>query len=410
MSGVARARYSFDLSRSLTSATLAAAVALGLLSCKDDPVRRRLSDAGLSLSPDAGADGGLAGGRGSAGTVPGSELIPGLGDLGIDGDLGGDLGIDPDLLDPGLLPPGFADAGLFPPDLDPGIGSPPGVPPSGVAGVVGRPCAANADCGPAPLVCILSSSDTAFQSGGPQGGYCSLPCTGTAQCTAVDDLAGCNTAFGFCVGLCTPGAGGLKCGLERPLACLPLAQATSGVCLPTCTSDDSCGPGRFCDLGASGLCQDAPAAGGAVGASCTRATEVDDCAGDICLRFLDPSDGATTVGSFCSANCTFGRVDGCGFDTLSSGTRSAACLQPQDADGAEGDLGFCFPLCDESSDCEQSADGWVCAPFADESLTATLGRAGRCLPIELTSEPGIPEIPDVPGIPELPGFPDLLSR
>ncbi|MEY4550881.1 MAG: hypothetical protein RL685_7076, partial [Pseudomonadota bacterium] len=268
----------------------------------------------------------------------------------------------------------------------------------------------NADCGPAPLVCILSSSDTAFQSGGPQGGFCSLPCTGTAQCAAVDELAGCSTAFGLCLGLCTPGAGGFECGLARPLACVPLAQSTSGVCLPTCTSDDACGAGRFCDLGASGLCQDAPLAGGAVGAACTRANEVADCAGDICLSFLDPSGGATPVGSFCSANCTFGRVDGCGFDTRSSGTRSAACLEAQAADGAAGDLGFCFPLCDESSDCEQSADGWVCEPFANATLTATLGRAGRCVPIELTLEPGIPGIPDVPGIPELPGFPDLLSR
>lgn len=403
MPGIARARYSCYLSRCrwLTSSALAAAVALGLLSCKDDPVRRRLSDAGLSLSPDAGAD--VADGLGSGGAVPGSELIPGLGDLGIDPEQ-----LDPGVFPPGFLPPGFADAGLLPPD--PGIGSPPGVPPASVAGVVGRPCAANADCGPAPLLCIPSSSDAAFQSGGPQGGFCSLPCTSTVECVAVDDLAGCNTAFGFCLGLCTPGAGGLKCGLERPLACLPLTQPMSGVCLPTCTSDDSCGPGRFCDLGASGLCQDAPPSGGAVGAACTLATEADDCAGDICLSFLAPSDGATPVGSFCTANCTFGRVDGCGFDTRSSGTRNAACLQPQQSDGAAGDLGFCFALCDESSDCEQSVDGWVCEPFADATLTATLGRAGRCLPVELTSEPGIPGIPDVPGIPELPGFPDLLRR
>jgi hypothetical protein len=246
-----------------------------------------------------------------------------------------------------------------------------------------------------------------------------VPCASNAECLGADSQSACNTELGFCLGVCTPGASDAKCDLERPLACVPQAAAAFGVCLPTCTSDAACGSGRFCDLGATGTCGDVPPAGGPVGSPCTRETEGTDCAGDICLTFRDPLDGVTPIGSFCSANCTFGRVDGCGFDALSldapgSGTRSAACLQVQDPGGAPGDLGYCFELCDDDGDCEQSAQGWVCEAFPDPGSAAALGRAGRCLPLELASEPGFPglpeESPELPGLPELPAFSERVSR
>lgn len=382
----------------LMGSALATAVALGLLGCKDDPIRRQTSDAGLSLLPDAGP---AATPAGSSDGVPAGGAIPGLG------------------LDPEQLLPGLTDAGLLVPGQGEGA-APGGVLPGVSSGFVGQPCSANADCGSAPSFCIASASDGEFGGGGPQGGFCSLPCTSNAECVAADGRSGCNTELGFCLGLCTPGASAASCDLQRPLACVPLAQPTLGVCLPTCTSDAACGPGRFCDLAATGLCQDMPPLGGSVGAPCTRETEGADCAGDICLTFRDPLDGVTPVGSFCSANCTFGRLDGCGFDSVSlatsGGARSAACLQAQDPEGVAGDLGYCFELCDDGSDCVQSASGWVCEPFPDVDTAAQLGRAGRCLPLELSDEPVLPGLPDdgaaapPEGIPQLPGFPDLLSR
>lgn len=378
---------------------LVAASLLGAPGCKDDPVRRPASDAGLSLLPDAG--GAAPASSGSREGAAGEGIIPGL-------------GVDPALLPPGLAEPGQAapepGGAAVPGGVVPGSVEPGGVvPDSASGGVVGQPCVSSEDCGLAAARCITSDSEGELGSGGPQGGFCTLPCTSDAECLAADGRSGCNTELGVCLGVCTPGSSAAKCDLQRPLACVPLAQPELGVCLPTCTSDAACGSGRFCDLAATGLCQDVAPVGAAVGAPCTRATEGADCAGDICLTFRDPLDGMTPVGSFCSANCTFGRLDGCGFDgsSVSAGTRGAACLQAQDAAGAAGDLGYCFELCDESRDCTQSASGWVCDPFPVAATAAALGRAGRCLPLEL-SEPGLPGLPDgagLPdGIPELPGL------
>ncbi len=376
MPGIARASHSAASSRRLVSVppALLAPLLLGLLGCKNDPVRRALSDAGLALRPDSGAEQGAA-----ASGAPRGENLPGQ----------QGSGAAPAPLVPGSLVPGLVDAGI-PPELglDPPQGGAPGA--GARVGLVGSPCSSGTDCGSAPAFCIPSSSDAEFGAGGPQGGFCSLPCTSNTECLAVDAQSGCNTELGFCLGRCTPGANAAKCGLERALACVPQAGAELGVCLPTCTSDAACGPGRSCDLGATGLCRDLPAAGAGVGAPCTRETESTDCAGGICLSYRDPLDGVTVVASFCSANCIFGRVEGCGFGEPSSAPRGAACLQLQDPAGAAGDLGYCLELCDESSDCQQGAAGWACEPFADLSSALALGRAGRCLPAELSSESAFP--------------------
>lgn len=253
-------------------------------------------------------------------------------------------------------------------------------------GLVGAPCESTADCSTlADFTCLQSTSDVEFGGGGPEGGYCSVQCTSSDECTALDGASLCGlidnaTGIGYCIGLCPLGDVGAKCGEgDRAQACLPIPQqAQLGICIPMCTSDESCGEGRFCDP-SSGLCADAAPVGGPVGAPCTQETQEEDCAGDICLTFSDEDDAV--VGSFCSASCTYLSLSGCGYGPESTGPRSAACLQEQATGGGPGDIGLCFELCDVDTDCIQ--EDWVCSPFSVAVLADELGRQGQCVPPEL---------------------------
>jgi len=251
--------------------------------------------------------------------------------------------------------------------------------PAPFGGEVGSPCTADSQCAGAPLVCIKATSNTEFQQGGPQGGYCSLPCGTNDDCTAVDDISACNTTLHYCFALCIPGMSQVKCGSDRAQACVTV-NTNFGVCIPRCSSDAACGAGRFCDPGGTGLCVDAQVPGGKVGDPCTPATEATDCAGGVCLQYADPNNRSVVAGSFCSGGCTFGLSNGCGFDNVSGGKRQAACLQASDDGGQPGDIGLCFPLCDSNADCAQSGNGWVCNPFNDVNAEQQVGRLGECLP------------------------------
>lgn len=270
---------------------------------------------------------------------------------------------------------------------------------------MGTVCSSDADCptgpdGEAPFVCLLASDTEAFGTGGPQGGYCSLPCTSSVECQALDPLSGClgNEADpGYCISLCTPGVDGpAKCfaggeTVARPQACVSFPQdPTVGACFPMCSSDAACGEGLFCDLGASGLglCTATPPTGGGVGAPCTEATAEDDCISDLCVTLLDPETG-DPAGAFCSGACVFGLIEGCGFDDPSSVVRDALCLQPQQQNGDIGDLGLCFELCDTSADCTQADSGWECVPLSAGGQMAT-GRTGECLPPALGEGGAVP--------------------
>jgi hypothetical protein len=258
---------------------------------------------------------------------------------------------------------------------------------------VGEPCESDSDCrttedGTALLTCITSSSNDAFGIGGPQGGYCSLPCTGNAECQAVDALAGCANLpnGGYCIALCTPGAGTLKCGADRAQACFQTSTDPNdiGGCFPMCTSDAACGGGRFCDFSDAGLglCRDEAPQGGGVGAPCTTATEDVDCASGICLTM---SANGMPAGTFCSANCTFFSGNGCGYDASIGGVREAACIQSRFTGGRGGDLGFCFEMCDVNTDCTQET--WVCNLFNDVEAEMAVGRLGQCVPPALADTP-----------------------
>jgi hypothetical protein len=237
------------------------------------------------------------------------------------------------------------------------------------------------------LICITSTSTTEFGTGAPQDGYCTAVCedaADSADCQAIDGLAICGllddtTGLGYCIGVCQPGDDQtlIKCNADRAQACIQSPQdPTFGACFPVCQSDAACGEGQFCDLGAQGLglCVTTAPEGGEIGAACTDTAMGTDCKSGSCVTLSDPDTGED-AGSFCSANCTYGLVQGCGFDAVvPEGTREAGCVLPQANNGGGGDLGFCFELCDENADCTQP--DWVCTP----GVPPDFGRAGVCVP------------------------------
>jgi hypothetical protein len=248
---------------------------------------------------------------------------------------------------------------------------------------IGAPCTSDASCptgpnGEAPLFCITASSTAEFDTGGPQGGYCSAPCENNLDCQALDGLSACANA-GYCIALCQPGDAdaAIKCFDDRAQACIENPNNPGlGACLPICQSDAGCGPGLFCDLGRGGLglCSATAPVGGDVGAPCAEATQETDCKSGLCLAFQDGS------GSFCSANCTFGLLAGCGFEEEISVPRDAVCAQPQLADGGNLDIGFCLELCDEAADCAQAEAGWICSDDLTPEGQQIVGRLGICQP------------------------------
>jgi len=249
---------------------------------------------------------------------------------------------------------------------------------------MGSPCENDADCpvgpgGETPLTCITQNS-TAFGEGGPQGGYCSMPCTASAECGAVDGPSACNTAAGYCFRLCQPGDSVAKCSGEFQ-ACLPAdAEQGIGVCLPVCTSDLSCGEGLFCNLSQQNgvLCSAEERTGGEVGAPCTPDTEATDCKSGLCVSFQAANPADPPV-SFCSDFCTFGNFEeGCGYNPTSGETRETLCGLTADPAGDVGDLGLCVELCDTAADCGQP--GWGCELFLDAQLEEAFGRDGQCVP------------------------------
>lgn len=225
--------------------------------------------------------------------------------------------------------------------------------------------------------------------GGPAGGYCSLPCAGADNCTAIDPDSDClalTATQSVCVRTCLnqdpTSLGENKC-LTRPdVVCLSevaLGQANfsgarqPGWCLPQCGSDEDC-PGRVCDL-QRGVCVDTRAAGLPIGEACNNNVQ---CAGGLCVA-ATPTDG------FCSAPCVVGQPVGCGYGP-SATKRDAGCLGPRfggflSSEG-DGDTGFCAELCEVDADCLQASRGWVCS--LSDGVRERFGRGGTCFPPSAT--------------------------
>jgi hypothetical protein len=255
--------------------------------------------------------------------------------------------------------------------------------PEGPASLVGRACTEDAQCG--GLTCFTSASND-FLGGGAPNGYCTVDCATDAECAALDNNSQCVVpvpgAQGLCLRTCrsqNPGSvAENKCLGRRDLVCaseayLGLAAYSesrqAGWCYPQCGSDEDC-PGRLCDL-ARGVCTDTASAGLPLGAACTASGQ---CSGALCVQ--------VGVGeAFCSAPCVFGERIGCGYGIAPpTGVRGAACLAPQMSGflSSEGlhDVGFCAPLCSETSECLQADRGWICDQSID--VQTRFNRPGVC--------------------------------
>jgi hypothetical protein len=248
---------------------------------------------------------------------------------------------------------------------------------------VGRACQATPDCG-VGLECFTATSN-AFLGGGPANGYCSTGCTEDAQCTAIDRQSQCVTTPGTPNGMCIRTCLSLdptslaenKCLGRFDVACqspayLGLEDFTgirqTGGCYPQCASNDDCA-GRICDA-ARGVCVDTATAGLPLGAKCANN---EACASRVCV-------GLSTNDSFCSAPCVLGVPVGCGFGLAPETVRGAGCFAPAvngflSSEG-EGDVGLCFELCADASECTQA--GWTCV--TSDATQARLNRPGVCLP------------------------------
>lgn len=267
-------------------------------------------------------------------------------------------------------------------------------PPPPLRGYVGWPCETAADCPVGDdgetLDCISVTDTGKFGEGGPQDGYCSLPCTLDGnECALMDDNSECE-AFdddgnGTCWALCNPGAAenAVKCRAPAQ-ACIPQQDSGLGLCAPVCQSDEACGEGLFCNReGSRSLCSSEPSGAGVVGAACTIATEAADCEGGLCISFqLDGPDPEAV--SFCSANCTLLLTDGCSTAPEGSELRASTCLGLQFEGAGPGDLGYCLEICDSDADCTQA--GYVCT--ANDAINTLESRTGVCIsPLLLTDGP-----------------------
>lgn len=258
-----------------------------------------------------------------------------------------------------------------------GGGGTSGEDPNALTPLVGRACEAAADCG-AGLECFDASSNV-FRGGGAPNGYCSTSCAADADCTSIDRQSQCEE--GICIRTCLSmdptSLAENKCLGRFDVACQSPAfrdQADftglrqSGWCYPQCASDDDC-PGRRCDPG-RGVCVDSVAPGLAFGEKCGGN---DECASGVCV-------GVAANEAFCSAQCVFGVPIGCGFGLAPETPRGAGCFTPAVqgflATEGQGDVGLCFELCAEASECAQP--GWRCV--TSDATQARLNRPGICLP------------------------------
>jgi hypothetical protein len=253
------------------------------------------------------------------------------------------------------------------------------------SGIVGARCDADTACAGGAL-CMRADDTLYLGAGGPAGGYCTLPCADTADCTALDGASSCQPigaeGSSYCVRTCLskdPEPGEAKCLNRTDVVCrsvaaagvvLVAAERQPGLCVPRCGSDSECPVGTFCRVEA-GICAALQAPGLVLGSACEFDT---DCQGNSCE---DRVDGIGT----CTSPCVLGSLAGCGYAREDS-SRDGACLTPVVSAGpfseGAGDLGFCLEMCDVDADCARAAaEGWVCT-LLSAGLVEFFGRAGAC--------------------------------
>lgn len=264
--------------------------------------------------------------------------------------------------------------------------------------MVGSPCQSADDCpvgvGGETLDCITVDDSETFGPGGPQGGYCTLPCTPEgSECADVDDASGCvsfvGAGAGVCMAICIAGPDGVGAKCRAPAqACVPQADDSDvGLCLPVCQSDEACGGELSCNRqGLMSLCGTEASATGVIGSSCTAETEEADCGGAFCVEIDIEAPEDESV-SFCSANCALAIEDACGSRAEGAARRDATCRGGQFQGAVQGDLGYCLEICDVDADCEQADFTCRASPLIEDSEE----RFGVCIPRALLPDEPVPD-------------------
>jgi hypothetical protein len=242
----------------------------------------------------------------------------------------------------------------------------------------GNACTSSATCG--GLQC-LNDLGTGFTY---PNGICSLPCT-PPQSNPCGSIGGVCVTYtsgtaGICLQQCNLGQAAalpaVKCQGRQDEACQPVNQTqqnTPVACLPSCVTNADCGS-KKCHPGL-GVCADTVTPS-PIGAPCTvdATGAASDCGDGFCLTISTSTDGGVSTG-FCSAACTVGAVDACGFtrnpvSSASGPVGACTFVQFQNSLDPTGlglnngdpteDVGFCGQLCDAPADCSLRVPGWGC--------------------------------------------------
>lgn len=196
------------------------------------------------------------------------------------------------------------------------------------AGIAGKACTSNADCGGA--TCATQVTGATLLAAPAPDGYCTGECMVDADCGS----------GGACIGA--------------------LANLLRGQCFATCTADDDCREAYLCSASVMiagvtipSTCRPKPATDqledGVAGQMCTSD---DDCGGGTCLTMTVSlfGTGAALPGGYCSGQCL--EDSHCG----SGGVCAPSPLQ--------GLAGGCYEDCGTDTDC--SRDGYRCRTVGSE--------------------------------------------
>jgi len=260
---------------------------------------------------------------------------------------------------------------------------------SNVDSTLGAPCGRDSDC--ADGMTCATANGTAFGSGGPSNGMCTMACTvGGTECDSLKPGAECfdfgtdSQPQGYCLDACELGRPvdlASKCAGRSDFVCADLGDEDSVLpfCVPHCRSDAECGSGLFCDkTSLLGLCSKTkPAKADPVGTACTPGATPSTCDG-VCLRTSET--GVMPVTGVCAELCAAGFE--CMYPSGAKPSPGGFCGgQLNDADFGAIDLGYCLPNCSCTSDCTMPGDLCRAWPAADADLASLLGAPGVCYPV-----------------------------
>jgi hypothetical protein len=225
---------------------------------------------------------------------------------------------------------------------------------------LGATCAADADCGGAPLKCTTPTAKDPVFGGGPANGYCTLPCMTDGDCGSTGlCLTDTNGMNGTCVSSCSQGPmlqhindpimDTTKCQARPDVACT-MVSMTQAACLPVCGEDSQCPSGMHCDPRAA-VCVTTASTGFTNGKVCDADAGTPQCAGVCLVVGLGPDAG---VASICSSQCVLGADPNTAQTpaawTDCGGVKNGLCAYLSQNEGA-GDLGSCTNACLTQDDC-----------------------------------------------------------